>query len=479
MNILTAMHHPKLFAPYFRGDSWVAWESYLGALFGLAGEMTDEQAAIYRECTGRETLPDKQFRESFLVCGRRAGKSRILSLAAIYLACFRDWREYLAPGEKAMVLIVAADRRQAKVIRNYISGMLQNVPALKNEVLNETNEEIELSRGVTIQIGTRSFRAIRGYTILAALLDEVAFWRDENSANPDAEVLAALRPAMATIPGSVLLAASSPYARRGILYDAWRRWHGKDDAPVLVWHAPTLRMNPLVPAHVIAEAYERDGAAASAEYGAEWRTDVESYIAQEVIDAAVCPGRYELPRISGLHYRSFVDPSGGSSDAMTLAIAHEEGERAVLDAVREVRPPFSPEATVTDFVTVLRSYGVSSVTGDRYAGEWAREPFRKLGVEYLLADRAKSDLYRDLLPMLNSGKVELLDLPRLSMQLVGLERRTARGGRDSIDHAPGGHDDLANAVAGALLLASKPGGYDETMNWVGDFGGISSIMFSD
>jgi hypothetical protein len=39
-----------------------------------------------------------------------------------------------------------------------------------------------------------------------------------------------------------------------------------------------------------------------------------------------------------------------------------------------------------------------------------------------------------------------------------LERRTARGGRDSIDHPPGAHDDLANAVAGLCsTLTTQPG----------------------
>jgi hypothetical protein len=37
---------------------------------------------------------------------------------------------------------------------------------------------------------------------------------------------------------------------------------------------------------------------------------------------------------------------------------------------------------------------------------------------------------------------------------MSLERRTSRGGRDSVDHAPGSHDDLANACAGALSLLS-------------------------
>jgi len=96
------------------------------------------------------------------------------------------------------------------------------------------------------------------------------------------------------------------------------------------------------------------------------------------------------------------------------------------------------------------------VTGDRYAGEWPRERFREHGITYEVSERTKSDIYRDVLPVFNSGNVELLDLPRIAVQLCGLERRTARGGRDTIDHSPGSHDDVANAVAGALLLANVP-----------------------
>jgi hypothetical protein len=83
------------------------------------------------------------------------------------------------------------------------------------------------------------------------------------------------------------------------------------------------------------------------------------------------------------------------------------------------------------------------------------------GVEYLVADKAKSDIYRDLLLVLNSSRVELLDHARLVAQLCGLERRTARGGRDSIDHAPGVHDDVANSVAGAIVTAVRAVDYNQ------------------
>jgi hypothetical protein len=150
----------------------------------------------------------------------------------------------------------------------------------------------------------------------------------------------------------------------------------------------------------------------------------------------------------------FVDPSGGSSDGFTLAIAHREPDGfLVLDYLRETRAPFQPECVVAEFCQTLMSYRVGRVVGDRYAGEWPREQFSKRNIEYIPSERVKSDIYRDVLPLLNSRRVQLLDDRRIISQFHGLERRTARGGKDSVDHGPG-HHDVANAVAGAIVLAS-------------------------
>lgn len=127
-----------------------------------------------------------------------------------------------------------------------------------------------------------------------------------------------------------------------------------------------------------------------------------------------------------------------------------------LDAIRERRPPFSPDGVVQEFARFFESYRVHTVQGDRYAGEWPVERFQKHGITYEPSAEPKSDLYRDLLPILNSGQVELLDVPRLAAQLAGLERRTSRSGKDTIDHAPRGHDDVVNAAAGAIVLALNP-----------------------
>ncbi len=445
VTIRDAMTDPALFGGQFGGESWAAWRALLAGFQGLT--LTDAEAEHWKTLTGRESAPQSAFDELWLVVGRRGGKSQNAALLAIFMAAFVDYSDRLSPGEVASVMVLAADRKQARAVFRYVSGLLQSNAMLSRLVVREDKETIELSNRTAIEITTASFRSVRGYSVACCIADEIAFWRSEDSANPDFEIINAIRPAMATLDGK-LIALSSPYAKRGELWNAYRRYFGTDDPSVLVAQASSLTMNPRLPARVVEQAYERDQASAQAEYGAQFRADLEAFVSREAVEACVMPGRYELPHLSANFYRAFVDPSGGSSDSMTLAIAHDEEDITVIDAVREVKPPFSPETVVIDFCDLLKSYGINTVTGDRYGGEWCREPFRKQGIEYELAEKPRSDLYRDMLPLINSGQIELLDHPKTVNQLCSLERRTARSGKDSIDHAPGAHDDIANSIAG-------------------------------
>lgn len=453
MDIKEAIARQDIFGSAIKDiRTFEAWLTFLSALFGLP--MSDSEAEIFRACTGRATLPSQPFTESWLICGRRAGKSFMMALIAVFLATFRDYRGFLGIGERATVMIVAADRRQARVCLRYIGGLLK-LPVFAKMLEREAAESFDLTNGVTIEVHTASIRAVRGYSIAAAICDEIAFWPQENSASPDVEILDSIRPAMATIPGAVLICASSPYARRGALWDAYRRHWGKDKARALVWQASTRTINPTVPQSVIDEAMERDPASAAAEFGANFRTDVEGYLAREIVEAAIVPGRFELPPVRGNRYAGFVDPSGGASDDMTMAIAHKEGETVVVDCIRAVKPPFSPDSVVQEFAATLKSYGLHTAKSDYYGGEWPAERFKTHGIKLERSDKPKSQIYVDAIPLFSAKRVELLDHPKLAAQLIGLERRTARGGRDSIDHAPNGHDDIANAVCGALTMLTS------------------------
>jgi hypothetical protein len=456
MTLLEAMADANLFAPWFRDRAtWAAWTAFIAALFALP--MTPEQLATYQQCTGRTAPPTHPATESYLNCGRRSGKSFLLALCAVYLSAFHDYRRYLAPGERATVLILATNAKQARVIFRYVRALLTRIPMLAKMVQRETADAFDLTNGTTIEVHPVSMRTTRGYTIACVCADEIAYWPHEDAAEPDYEVLNALRPGMATIPNAKLLCASSPYARRGVLWDAFRRHYGKDNDPVLVWKAPTRVMNPTVSQQVIDAATEADPVSAASEYGAEYRSDIESFINREAVTACISYDVRERAPCSGTRYFAFVDPSGGSVDSMTMCVGHRQGDVVVVDALRERKPPFSPEDVVAEFSELAKSYNkISKVVGDKYAGEWPRERFRERGLSYEPAQKPKSDLYRDLLPLINSRKIDLLDDTRLLTQLVGLERRTARGtGRDVIDHAPGAHDDLANCVAGLAAAAAQ------------------------
>lgn len=444
-----AMDDPHLLGPFFHGASWAQWRTFAHVIDGHVDGFTPADVDLYRGCTGRTTLPSDAFRTVVAVVGRGGGKSFFMAAMAVHIATAGRFR--LAPGEHAVVMVLAADRRQARIALEYIRGLLHAVPLYARMIVAETTESITLDNGALIEVHTANYRRVRGYSVACAICDEIAFWSVEGSSNPDREVITALQPALARVPGSRLLVISTPYARRGWLWDQYRRHHGRDGSDTLIWVADSRTMNPTLDAGIIARALADDEAGASAEYLATFRRDVETYVPRDAVDACVVLDRREVPPSREFRYAAFVDPSGGSVDSMTLAVAHLEDGRGVLDLVREWRPPFSPTAVVMEACATLREYGVHTIRGDRYAGLWPRERFGDYGVTYQPSEQTRSELYQALLPLVMSGSVELLDHPRLIHQLSQLERRVGRSGKDSIDHGPGQHDDVANAVAGALV----------------------------
>jgi hypothetical protein len=418
--------------PEFRATSWNGWGNVLARI-------------------------TPEVRELYVIAGRGSGKSRIVALLAAWFASKRYRR---VPGENVFVGVFAPDRKQARVTFRYVRGLLRSVPELAALIERETRESLALSNGIIVEIITASTAAPRGRTYALCVVEEAAFLRDEESSNPDVELIRALRPALARCPGSLLAVVSSPYARRGVLWNAVQRHAGQPDGDVVVVQAPTLDLNPLFDAGAIAKAFDDDPISAASEYGAQFRNDLESYVAADVLDAVIVDGRYELPPTPGITYFGWLDFASGTrgGDSAACAIAHPVDRHgrtvAVLDAVREVRPKFSPQAVCADFAALLASFGVTRATADRWATGFTTEEMQRHGITVLPSERNKSQVYAELLSRLNSGDVELLDVPRLRAQFSGLERRT-RNGRDSIQAGPGGHDDLSDAASGALLIASE------------------------
>jgi hypothetical protein len=446
-----AITSPAVLGPYFAGPSWETWRAVLKAAY--AQPLTEAELTLFRSVAGDRNPPQRQVRELIVIAGRRSGKDSIASACAT-AAAMQDYSPYLRPGERASVLCLAVDRQQARIVSRYIAGYFGQVPLLAPLKARETDDGLELDNGVEVLVSSNSYRAVRGKTICCAIFDEAAFWRSEESANPDAAVYQAVLPGLATLPGAILIVITTAYRRSGIAYEAWKNYFGKDDDEVLVVYGPTPAFNPTLPQSVIEAALARDPEAASAEYLSQWRDDLSGFLDRELVDAAVDKGVVVRPPSPTWAYQAFADPSGGRGDSFTLGISHADGEKAVLDALYERRAPFNPSEVVAEVVALLQSYRLGVVVGDHYTAEWVVEAFRKEGVEYLQSERDRSAIYLDALPLFTPGRVRLLDNQRLANQLASLERRTSRVGRDRVDHPPGSHDDLANAAAGALVLVS-------------------------
>lgn len=449
LSIVDAMDDPALFQPWFAGASWSGWRTILKGAFAIA--MSDDERAFFRTVADREP-PAQRVKELWIIVGRRGGKDSIASEIAAYVAAMFDDGGRLRPGERALVLCLAVDRDQAKIVLNYTRSYFTDIDLLSGMVTSETTNGFELDNRVDIAVATNSFRSVRGRAVLCAILDETAFWRDDSSATPDVETYNALRPGLASLPGSILIGISSPYRRSGLLFKKYKDHYGKNSPDVLVIKAPTRALNPTIDQAIIDEAMADDPAAARAEWMAEFRDDLADFISHEAVMACVDLGVRERPRKSGQHYVAFTDPSGGSNDSMTCAIGHKEGAMIVVDAIREIAAPFDPDSAADEFANLFRLYGITKTHGDRYAAEWCAQAFEKRKIQYRQSELPKSGLYLNLLPHLNSKTIRLLDHPRSINQIAALERRTARGGKDSIDHPAQGRDDVANAIAGLAYL---------------------------
>lgn len=454
---------PHLFAPWFPIDTFGVWQVVDKALFGEP--LTFAELAIWRGIAGGREAPTQQAAEAWLIMGRRSSKSAKAASLGVYLATFGNERfgfsRRLKPGERGVCQILATDKDTASVVFSYAAAMFEQ-PLLRQLVANKTADTIELKNGLAIEVVAATARRSRGRSTFAIILEEVAHWLGENrSVNPDSEIFNAVLPGTATMaPHAMVIGISSPLARSGLLHDKYERHFGKPGRTLVV-QVPTWIANPTLsqtdPEGIVARAYAADPIKASAEYGAQFRSELNSLLDYAVIEAAIERGTYERPPLPHRTYHAFTDISGGRNDASTLGIAHMEGGRAVLDCLRTVAAPHEPAHAIADFATTLRAYGLRSVIGDNYAANFTAGAFADHGVEYTKSKLSRSELYLELLPLMNSHKVVIIDNAALIKELAGLERRAAGRGRDAVDHgrAKGSRDDRANVLAGAVFAATS------------------------
>ena len=428
ISVVDTMSDQELFGRWFAGSSWEGWRTILKAAFGHP--LTDGERTFFDTVAGGREPPRKPIKQLWVIGGRRSGKDSIASLLIAHLAATFTDGHLLRSGERATVLCLATNSSQAKIVSNYARAYFDQVPMLRALVTRSTSNLFELANGVDVQIVANSFRSIRGRSILAAVFDEVAFWRDDTSVNPDREVYRAVLPGMASLPSSMLIGITTPYRRNGLAYERHRDYFGKDDPNVLVIVAETRQLNPLINQAVIDQSLADDAVAGASEWLAAFRDDLADFVSRDAVSACVDAGVRERAPRPGLTYWAFTDPSGGAYDSMVTAIGHREGDLIVVDVIREIASPFSPENAVDELASLMRLYAIRQTTGDRYSAEWNASAWERRKIKYVVSDLPKSGLYLNLLPRLNSRSIRLLDNQRAITQISSLERRTARGGKN-------------------------------------------------
>lgn len=457
-------------------QTWSTWIAVLKATFALP--LDDSERATFNSVSGNRNPPTRRVRELWAVVGRRGGKSRVAALIADYVALFVKHK--LAPGEVGMVLVLAASKDQATVVFNYALAFLESSPVLRREIANVTAGEIQLRNGVVLAIHANSFRSIRGRSTVAIVLDEVAFFRDDTSATPDSEVYSAVLPGLATTNG-MLIGISSPYRKVGLLHAKHKQHYGVDGDDVLVVQGSSKAFNPSLTDEIITAQRLADPTAAASEWDAEFRADLVGFLDEGTIERAIDRGRpLELPpRPQPAFYRAFVDPSGGAigGDAYTIAIAHKERDRFVIDLVRGRFGPFDPRQVTEEYAALCRDHRINSVVGDLYSHQWVQQAWRDCHITYTPSDLNASMLYLEALPLFTRGLVSLPDHPALLRELRLLERIPGRVGKDQVTHPRNVHDDLANVVCGALRTLANYLGFNTNYHeWVD---GVSADAVDD
>jgi hypothetical protein len=349
------------------------------------------------------------------------------------------------------VTLVGQDLRGAqRAAFSYVREVFE-LPVFRSLVARETADTIELTNGITVAEYPCRSSAVRGVRNLSAFMDEDAHFVTTEGRAVDVEMYRSLMPTLLTTNGRLVI-ATSPYSMSGLVWEMFRKHWARADSDVLVWRGSISEMNPGLDTVALQRLRAEDPEGADSEVEGRFRRGLSMLLDAEALDAVTDSGVNERLPQAGVTYRAHFDASGGRSDAAALAVAHRDKDSVVLDCLRRWPAPHSPEIVITEAADVVRSFSLTRVQIDRFGGEFPVSAFERHRVRAEVARRTTNEHYLALLPVVNAGKVRLLDRPDFLRELRGLERRRGTSGKDTVTHPRTGHDDAAAAVAGVVTI---------------------------
>lgn len=452
LNIIDFIRHPLILNDQTMSPSQIA---FLKSTYGLP--LDDVELEIYRRGTGRETYVPREQREETLLGGRRGGKTGKIAARIVEYEALRIHR--IPRGERGYAMLIAPVIAQAKIAFDFILEDLLNSPVLFSKIAKIRQNEIELKNRIVIGVYACSSITVRGRAAVTIVCEEFCFWRNEvTSVACDEEVLAALRPSMATFPTSKLIKISTPNVKRGVMWEEFQT-RGELDHPI--WQLSSQELNPTISAEYLEAERKRSPEEYKREYLAEFTDSVISWIEPEALAPCVIEGRKDLPRVSDATYAASIDPAFKNSD-FALAIAHRTSTGLiVVDCVvswtGSRRAPLGFEWVCKEVANILRRYGINTVQGDQYAAPAIQQEFLKLGITYrelTFGRHTRAQMFSNLKHIIQQRRIEMIDNPELLRQLRSLEEH--RGGDGNLDiRTDHGKDDLAIVVGLCALELSQ------------------------
>lgn len=436
--------------------------TFLGCLRWIDGRPLLAVMERYRQQILTKALttlrPDGSLQFRRILTGRGKKNSKTTDAVLVGLYFLLAWKAAGSRGNQ--VYFVASDLGQAHDDLDLCKKLVKVNPILEAEVTIKSNlVERKDGRGFIEILPANDVQGLHGKTYLCLVVDELHTQRDYR-------VLEALEIDRTRPDATQWFASYASLSRHaGVpLVDLQKQSDAQTDPRLYVsWYSGTIAEanpslnGPLGPTMAGIEDAQRSLPSwmfRRLYLNLPGQPDAAAFDA-DIIESRIVTGRTVLPPMPGVSYVAFVDMSGGGNDDATLAIAHADSQgRAVLDLVMDQGPrtgkTFSPDATVKQFDPVLKTYNhCRKVVGDNYAKAWPQEAFTKLGIQYEVSDKNRSQIYASFEPLLNSGRIELLDRPKLTQQLIGLVRKG-----EKIDHENSEHDDWSNSAAGALVLCT-------------------------
>ncbi len=425
-------------------------------------ELEGKDREIARELFGDiERIPDGVRAVIVAVFGRGAGKSRVFGTRLLHLALTVPM-PLVAPGEIPVGFAVAPAMREARQVLNYARGAAKAIGVLA--VDNRDSIQIRRADGKPVELcAVPANSALRGKTIVAAVLDEFAFFRDENFHVNDVEVYRAISPRV--LKHGQILIPSTPWAESGLLHKFWKENFGEPNT-ALVAHAPTLTIldNEETRA-LVARERKNDPVNAAREFDAKFMgADAAAFFDPRAIEASIDD---ELVLPVSLMAGCIVAPGADfafRTDSSALTIVQRDVDAYYLSEIVELTPgkkALVPSAVVKTFGGVAARYGAKQLVADGHYEESIREHLFEEKLSLVRAPdgaQGKAEAYQVCRTVLHNGQLRLPRHERLLQQLREVRVRPTSGGGVSIDSPrwrTGGHGDLVSALVNSVWFAHR------------------------